>query len=136
MYRRSLDNGQTFGPTKNLSNSPIDSDSPTIAVSKNQLYVAWSDGDNSQVGSFEIVITKSKNDGTTFDAIQTISNNPGDSLFPNLAVSEDNIYIAWAGFPGGIFFIRSTDSAVTFGATTIVVPDANSPSIAVSQNIA
>jgi len=131
LYRRSLNGGETFG-IKNLSNTPSSSYNPTIAVFRDRLYIAWSDN---SAGPFEIVLIKSKNGGTTFDTIDTLSNNPGDSRLPKLAVSENNIYVVWDA-PGGIFFIRSPDSGTIFGAATIIIPDANRPAIAVSQNIA
>lgn len=70
----------------------------------------------------------------TFDTIERLSNNPGNSARPRIAVSQNEVYVVWAG--GGIFFIRSLDGGATFGAATIIIPDANRPAITVSQNIA
>ena len=118
---------------KNLSNNPSSSLQPTVAASGDQLYVVWSDN---SAGSFEKLFTKSQNGGNTFDAVERISNNPGDSRNPRIAISENEIYVVWDGFPGGIFFMRSLDGGITFGAATIIIPDGSDPAIAVSQNLA
>jgi hypothetical protein len=76
LYRRSLDGGQTFEPAKNLSNSPLSSLQPAIAALGDRIYVAWSDN---SAGSFEILFIKSQNGGNTFDAVERLSNNSGDS---------------------------------------------------------
>jgi hypothetical protein len=88
-----------------------------VAALRDHLYVAWSDN---SAGSFEILFTKSQNGGNTFDTIERISNNPGESRSPDIAISENEIYVVWDGFPGGIFFMRSLDGGITFGAATIL----------------
>jgi hypothetical protein len=64
-----------------------------------------------------------------------LRNNPRDSRRPGIAVTQNEIYVVWDAI-GGIFFIRSLDADTTFGAATIIIPDASDPAMAVSQNIA
>jgi hypothetical protein len=130
LYRRSLDGGQTFEIAKNLSNTPSTSLQPTVAALGDQLYVVWSDN---SAGNFEILFTQSQNGGNTFDTVERLSNNPGDSRRPIIIASQNEIYVVWDA-SGGIFFIRSLDAGTTFGAATIIIPDAFDPAIAVSLN--
>jgi hypothetical protein len=56
-YCRSTDNGATFSPAVNISNSQILSDSPAIAVdSAGNIYLAWFEG---SLGDWEIYFTSS-----------------------------------------------------------------------------
>ena len=84
---------------------------------------------------------KSNNNGITFDAALNLSNNPGDSRSAKIAASQDDVYVVWDDRTGkilgrDIFFIRSNTGGISFGATTTIIPNAESSDIAISQNIA
>ena len=104
-----------------------------MAALRDQLYVAWSEV---SAGNVAILITKSQNGGDTFNTIERLSNNPGESRSPDLTTSENQIYLVWDVSPGGIFFIRSVDGGITFGAATMMITNGSDPALAVSQNIA
>jgi hypothetical protein len=64
MFRASTDNGKTFGPKINLSNSTgIDSERPEIAASGNNVYVSWWERNQT---SNEPVLRVSNDNGKTF----------------------------------------------------------------------
>jgi hypothetical protein len=118
-YRRSTDGGTTFGATENLSNSPGNTDLPSIAVSGNNVYVVWSD---ENAGNFDVFYRRSTDGGTIFDSPENLSNNSGDSFAPfqAIAISGSNIYVVWSDTTTGndeILYRRSTEGSNGFGPT-------------------
>jgi hypothetical protein len=73
MFRASIDNGQTFGPKINLSNTTgVDSLDPSIAASGNNVYVSWWERANKT--SNEPVMIVSNDNGKTFGEKIMLSN--------------------------------------------------------------
>jgi len=87
LYRKSTDGGASFGSTVNLSNDAGSSESPSIAISGNNVYVIWLDN---TPGNFEILLRKSINAGATFGSTINVSQNAGSSGLPAIAVSPNN----------------------------------------------
>ena len=116
-FNRSIDGGATFSDTPiNLSNNSGRSVDPKIAISGNNVYVIWRD--NVAPESFDILFKRSTDNGATFsDTPINLSNNPGSSDSPQIAVSGNNVYVVWADGAtgnGDIYFRRSTDDGATF----------------------
>jgi len=73
MFKASTDNGKTFGPKINLSNSTgIDSESPQIAAAGNNVYVTWWERNQT---SNEPVMRISNDNGKSFGEIINLSSN-------------------------------------------------------------
>jgi hypothetical protein len=73
MFRASIDNGQTFGPKIDLSNTTgVDSLDPSIAASGNNVYVSWWERANQT--SNEPVMIVSNDNGQTFGKKIMLSN--------------------------------------------------------------
>jgi len=117
-FKASNDNGVTFNPVINLSNTNGESRIPTMLVSGNNLYIAWSDEENSN-DEFTVLFRASNDNGVTF--------NPGIDLSPShdisggftMLVSGNNVYVVMAdlGAPADEFtvlFRASNDNGVTF----------------------
>src|SRR5215475_8938511 len=62
-FKRSIDGGNNFGSTKNLSNNPGESFNPTLAKSGSNVYVAWSD---KTTGTSDIYLKRSIDGGANF----------------------------------------------------------------------
>ena len=129
LYRKSVNSGNSFANAINISNTPLQSSNPSIAVFRNNLYLVWED--QQAPDNFDIVFRKSNSNGITFDAAINLSNNPGDSRSAKIAASQDDVYVVWDDRTGkilgrDIFFIRSDTGGISFGATTIIIPDASS----------
>lgn len=124
-YRKNTNNGAagSWGGIQTLSGGgeipdsswrrPID-----IAVSGSYVYVAmqWR---YSSSDDMEIWFRRSTDSGATWGAWTRLTNNLGDSARPCLAASGANVYLLWQDDnPGNweIFFKRSTDYGVTWGA--------------------
>jgi hypothetical protein len=129
-HRRSIDGGISFGGIMNVSNNPEASFSPAISGAGNYVHVVWTN----QVGAstaplFDIYYTRSTNNGIAFGDTMNLSNNPGESLSPAIAVSGDNIYVVWSNLLLGpvhregddlvthILYVRSTNRGASFDPT-------------------
>jgi len=137
-FRRSVDNGSTFGETVNLSNNPGGSLNPTMVASRNtkNLYVVWEHipGNNG-----EIFFTRSTDNGATFGTPIKIGNNTGLNGFPQVALSEtnSNVHVVWHDSENGVMLRRSTDNGATFGKPIILSDenvDSQNPQIAISDD--
>jgi hypothetical protein len=115
-FKRSIDNGTTFGSLENLSNTPGNSTDPKIALYNNNVYVVWSDD---STGNGDIYFKRSVDNGTTFDSTNNISkNNTGISSTPQVAASLANVYIIWTDTTSGnseINYRQSVDGGAKFG---------------------
>jgi hypothetical protein len=95
-FKRSTDGGATFSGSSNLSNNIGGAYSPQIAVSGNNVYVVWFD---LTTENEEILFTRSTNSGATFSNTPiNLSNNIGGSYSPQIAVSENNVYVVWLDY--------------------------------------
>ena len=112
LFAVSNNNGTSFSTPINLSNNTGDSGVSQIAVSGNNVYVTWFDD---TPGNFDIFFAASNNNGTSFSTPINISNNTGDSLFQQMAVSGNNVYVTWHDTTIGDFDIFVITNAQPFG---------------------
>ncbi|MFZ0629031.1 MAG: sialidase family protein, partial [Nitrososphaeraceae archaeon] len=92
-FIKSEDNGKTFSKAINLSNSTEFSERPQIAVSKNGIFIVWTDTINPN--NKEIIFTKSEDNGKTFSKAVNISNNSKNSSSQEISVFNENVYVVW-----------------------------------------
>ena len=97
LFVKSTDAGNNFTVPENISKNPGSSENPVIAVSGNNVYVAWS---NSASNS-ELLFIKSTNAGNNFTVPENISNNAGTSENPIIAVSGNTVYVVWIDTTSG-----------------------------------
>ncbi len=97
-YRRSTDGGATFGPVVRLSHAPGASQRPQIARSGRELDVVWFDNRD---GNFEIYGTRSTDGGARWEPEARLTEAPGDSLQPSLALSRGAVHVVWFDTRGG-----------------------------------
>jgi hypothetical protein len=138
-FTKSSDGGASFGKIFNLSNDPGDSYNPHLAVDGKNVYVVWTDGTPGPYGNPDILFRRSTNGGTTFDATINISNNPGFSTEPEMAVSGNNVYVVWRdNTPGNeeIFFKRSINNGASFGSLIYLSDNSTKPINSVRPQIA
>src|SRR6476469_8061612 len=76
----------------------------------------------------------------SFNVPKNVSNSSGQSLFPKIALSGNNMYAVWSDTSTGnseIFLARSTDGGLTFSTPTNLSSDSGqsrTPSIAASNS--
>jgi len=137
-FRKSIDGGNNFGNTLNLSKNLGNSSEPQIAASGNNVYVVWTD-ETTINGKSDIFFRKSTDGGNTF-TFMNLSKNPGGSFSPQIVVS-DNVYVVWADATTtfgteDILFRKSTDGGNTFDKTIDIsnnLGDSSEPQIAVFE---
>ena len=110
------------------------------------LQTSFSPGCSGSISSGESLTLTIVNQYSIFECgpIQNLSDNEGSSLFSQIAVSGDNVYVVWADntTPTGtidLFFRKSTDGGTTFGPTQNLMENApgdsvGQPQVAVSGN--
>lgn len=103
--------------------------SQTIA-SESNVFVTWDKVSNS---STSIMFTKSSDNGNSFGKTIEIANDFGISTERKMAVSGNNVYIAWGSYSGtqnGIFLRKSSDYGNTFAPVLILsAPNKMCPSV-------
>lgn len=137
-YKRSLDNGVTWGTNTRLTNNTAFSQYSSIAVSGSDIHVVWSD---LRDGNAEIYYKRSTDGGTTWGADSRLSSLTFESNIPSITVSGLILHVVWMDLRDGgkeIYYKRSSDGGVTWGADTRLtflnpIPN-NLPSIAVSAS--
>ena len=127
-FIKSEDNGKTFSKAINLSNSTEFSERPQIAVSKNGIFIVWTDTINPK--NKEIIFTKSEDNGKTFSKAVNISNNSKNSSSQEISVFNENVYVVWQesdksnigeSNEGNIILIKSIDGGNTFKDSMLLV---------------
>ena len=113
-FKRSTDNGCTFGHTIDLGDQKGGSMDPKIAVSGNNVYVVW---EHTPGNNGAIFFARSTDNGTTFSSSKNLGNNTGFNGFPQIAVSGNNVFVVWHDATHGISFARSTDNGTTFSSS-------------------
>jgi hypothetical protein len=114
-FKRSVDNGTTFGSTENLSNNPGNSTDARITSFENNVYVAWTDD---TTGNGDINFKRSVDNGTTFAEIENLSiNSTSPSTGPEISAVGKNVYVVWQDIVSGsneIFYRHSNDTGERF----------------------
>jgi predicted secreted protein with PEFG-CTERM motif len=137
-FAKSTDGGTNFGKSIDISKGVGSSGSPQIAVVGNNVYVVWQ---MKTTGKYQILFAKSTDGGATFGNPGIISNKPGDSSYPKISTSGDNIYVAWSYTATNkdydVLFSKSTDGGSTFSTPVNIsnnLGDSGLPQMAVSGN--
>jgi hypothetical protein len=143
IYSRSYAQGSDlisgFTRPVNLSNNLKDSVYAQIASEDDSVFVVWEENDqkpqekqqeqknsslfknnnNYNTRNYDILLMKSVDGGVTFDKEINLSNNPGFSEHPQIAVSGGIVHVAWLdnshSIGKDILYRKSTDGGKTFG---------------------
>lgn len=120
---------QQFSAPKNVSNNSDFSFTPVVAVDSNgTIYMAWEDDTDT---NSNILLSRSTDGGLTFSTPINVSNTPGFSFNPRIAVgSAGNVNIAWQNFTTGNTIImnsHSTNAGVSF-STALSLSNASADS--------
>jgi hypothetical protein len=135
--KRSMDNGSSFGTIENLSNDVGSSHEPQIVISRNHVYVLWTDN---TTGNGDIYLKRSMDNGSSFGSTQNLGNYSGKSTAAQIAAYQDNVYVIWSDDTtgnGDIYFKASLDNGTKFGGRKVLAKNNGSslePQMAVSPN--
>jgi hypothetical protein len=134
-FKRSTDGGTTWTADSRLTNFSGDSYNPSISAADQIVHVSWYDNRN---GNNEIYHKRSTDGGISWGADTRLTNNTATSWDPAVSVSGSIIHIIWWDNRDGnyeIYYKRSTDAGITWGADTRLTIDNSSsefPSLSVS----
>ncbi|MHC5063295.1 MAG: hypothetical protein ACYTG5_04910 [Planctomycetota bacterium] len=123
-FRHSLDGGANWqSPDTRLNTSPPgvnSSEEPQIAVSGDSVYVVWQEKRNDSPFS-ESYLNRSTDGGANWlsSDLRLDNDTPGNanSWFPQIAVADDSVYVAWQDSRSGfsdIYFNRSLDAGASW----------------------
>jgi hypothetical protein len=124
LFRKSTDGGITFDQTIQLGSSArtnVPVLPKSIAVDGDNVHVAWRHlAEDGESGS--MLLRSSKDAGNTFGETILISSNAIFTSSPNVATSNNNVYVVWdvmftednPGKSEGIFLAKSSDNGLTF----------------------
>ncbi|MFA7362072.1 MAG: T9SS type A sorting domain-containing protein [Candidatus Kapaibacterium sp.] len=137
-YKRSTDNGITWGNDLQLTNSSGEARDSYITSNGSFVCIVWVD---TRDFNKEIYCKKSTDGGQTWSDDIRLTNFNSDSVGPTLSVNGSFIHIAWADRRDNhteIYYKNSTDSGLSWSIDTRMTnlfSDKQSPNIAVSGNI-
>ena len=117
-YKRSTDNGTSWGADTRLTSDSAYSSFPSAAVSDSFVHIVWVDYRD---GNHEIYYKRSTDNGTTWGADVHFSNDPNMSWYPSVAVSGSNVHVVWQDYRDNnyeIYYKRSTDNGTSWGLET------------------
>lgn len=119
----SVDRGGTWSEPLNVSNTPLGSDFPVLAVGpRDRLYLVWEDFSIiPMIG--EILVSISDNGGATWTPYRNLSQTKPSSSRPSIAVDAHGaVSIIWLEGHGQLLFTRSIDGGTTWSAPRDIVP--------------
>jgi hypothetical protein len=134
---RSIDAGVNFGAHINLSNSAGVSSNPQINASGNNVFITWDD-DSASLGTPDILLKASTDNGATFGGTIDISNDTGTATESRLSSASSDLYVIWQdSTPGNfdIFMKRVQDTGpptITMNAPSSTTPRWGLDSVQVS----
>ncbi len=125
-YRRSSDQGATWGPETRLTYDTAMSYSPTVYPSGSNVDVAWEDNRD---GNFEIYHKRSTDYGLTWGPDERLTTDSAVSVYPSIVTDGASIHIVWFGLSGGagIFYLHSSDGGASWDSIVPLVSGASSP---------
>ncbi len=112
-YRRSTNNGATFGPKVALTS--YNSFKGDVCISTNRgniVHVVWED---KRDGNWEIYYRRSTDGGVNWEAERRLTSTSTSSITPNITADmQGNVYIVWQEGQE-VYFMESNDNGSTWG---------------------
>ena len=97
-YKKSTDNGLTWGDDTRLTNDPVVSANPSIAVSDNNLHIVWIDWRD---GNEEVYYNHSTDNGVSWGPDTRLTNNAANSENAFITVSGPVVHVLWQDMRNG-----------------------------------
>lgn len=127
-YKRSTDNGSSWGADTRLTSNSGVSWFPSIAASGLLAAVSWVELSD---GNPEIYLKRSTDDGQTWGSDERMTNNAGISIRPTVSINGSVIHLVWEDNIDGneeLYYKNSTDGGVTYSANIRLT---NNPALSV-----
>ncbi|NOJ29555.1 MAG: hypothetical protein DA328_05230 [Nitrososphaeraceae archaeon] len=117
----------------NLSNNEGNSSDAYISANQNNVYAVWTDD---ELGNNEIFFKRSTDAGNTFGSTENLSVTNGSSIFPQISVSENYVYVFWTDYTtgnGDVYVRTSSDGGNTFSPIKNISNKLNGTDIGISS---
>jgi hypothetical protein len=120
-YKRSTDEGTTWGSDTRLTNDTGRSLYPSVAALDTNVYVVWHD---TRDGNYEIYYKRSTDQGMSWGPDTRFTVNDSCSFYPVVSASVSNVYVTWEegrdqGYPNTeLYYKISQDGGTTWGLDT------------------
>lgn len=137
-YKRSTDGGVSWGAETRLTNNTHVSRYPCIAVSGSVVHLVWHDDRD---GNYDTYYKRSTDGGATWSTDIRLTIDPGNSMFPCVAVSGSTIHVVWIDPRDKpnveIYYKRSADGGLSWEPDVQLTNSSLSmyPSVAVSASV-
>jgi hypothetical protein len=121
-FKKSNDNGNSFGEAIKLSNNNLSSFNQDIAAFDKNVYAVWLEkAFSGSSGPYRVMLAASEDGGNNFRDPVSLSENAREQSYPKISTFNSHVYVAWnvedqanTNSKGGVFFISSSDNAATF----------------------
>lgn len=136
-FRKSSDGGVSWSSAQKLCATPRRSEGPRISAAGTELFVTWQEQTSSNFNA-DILLRKSADGGTTWQAAKKLTGTPGDTQNPAVAVFGSSVFLAWNDDTKGndeIYVRKSTSGGAAWQAAQRLTRTAASslfPRLAVS----
>ena len=137
-FKRSTDQGLTWGTDTRLTDNSAYSLNPSLASSGSVLHVVWRD---SRDGNAEIYYKCSTDGGISWEADTRLTDNPSTSADASVAVSDLLVSVVWEDSRQGsteIYYKHSTNGGSNWSADTRLTNNSvqsNNPSVAIAGSV-
>lgn len=124
-YKRSSDNGAAWGSDTRLTNDAGSSIRPAISASGLTVHLVWYDTRN---GNEEIYYRRSLDEGISWSADTRLTTNANNSILPSVSSLGLIVNVIWIDNRDGnyeVYYKRSTDAGVSWGADTRLTNNAS-----------
>ncbi len=123
-YKRSVDNGETWGGDERLTDALAYSGYPSVAVSDSIVHIVWYDHRD---GNEEIYYNRSIDNGMLWYSDERITDDLAASYNPSIAVCDSIVHIVWYDWRDNdeeIYYNRSVNDGETWGIIDERITDA------------
>jgi hypothetical protein len=122
-FLRSTDEGVTWNGNTRLTSDTAFSGFPSVASSGSNVHIVWEDDRNA---NSEIFYKCSTDRGSTWGSDRRLTFDPAPSRYPVVSIADSMIHVIWAESRDGngeVYYIRSTDKGISWGAETRLTSD-------------
>ncbi|MEO8514174.1 MAG: T9SS type A sorting domain-containing protein [Ignavibacteria bacterium] len=118
LYKRSTDDGATWGSATIISGAIVGSTDAMVASSGSNVYAVWEA--LLAIDNREIYLARSTDGGLSWLAPVRITNAIGASQNPAVSASGQDVHLIWddGGFYINVFYLRSTNAGANWSAQT------------------
>ena len=124
-YRRSSDNGITWGSETQLTNAPEFAYFPMLHAFGSDVDLVWG---NRTGSAFDIFYKSSSDFGTTWGAEQHLTSGAATSAYPVITHDGPNVHLVWWDFKGDVYYRYSSNGGTSWDPATSLVSAGSAPS--------